>query len=134
MFDREEILANISDLYKDVHGFRPLGVNYSALDDSKLESEYMQLLRAVEENSNRNRQLGNAAVDIFRKEVREAMALVGCDWTHGVAIVCDSYGVSLLEDPELVCFELTLPYSMAKYIREAAHAYINRVEALSQTI
>ena len=66
--EREDVMMWVSDLYKDVYGFRPRGYNFDAFSNAELTEFVNDLL----EESEREAQMEAAAVE---KAIEDVMSL-----------------------------------------------------------
>ena len=102
----EEMQGAYSDLYKDVHGFRPRGFHgwddYNALG-AEIEWLYGQLEQVMEQE----KQDQARAVERFEARVADTIAMGA--GTREVAIRWIAQAM-VNPDPEFLCFDLGIPY------------------------
>lgn len=79
-----------SDLYKDVHGFRPRYIRFNSIEhfDECYTNLCAELSMQIDED--RIRQAENLA--LFAERVRETMELCNCDERRAVEIIADAEG------------------------------------------
>jgi hypothetical protein len=79
-----------SDLYKDVHGFRPRYIRFASIEefDARYTELCADLSMLLDEDA--NRQIAN--LEKFAERVRETMELCNCDQRRAVEIIADAEG------------------------------------------
>ena len=60
---KDELLQTLRDLFKDVHGVRPRGMNYDLCSITDLQSEVATLQRMLDEELRHQRKLEDAAIN-----------------------------------------------------------------------
>ena len=74
-FDRSDVLNYISDLYKDVNGFRPRGYGFNEWSDAELNSFWDDLIVQLKENEAEERLQEIADVKSFEDQVQRTIDL-----------------------------------------------------------
>ncbi|MAZ31198.1 MAG: hypothetical protein CMP57_03785 [Flavobacteriales bacterium] len=73
--EKDECLMWISDLYKDVHGFRPRGYNWDAFSFQELTDFVNDLSDQADAEMERERRDAEDAAEFFNKRVQEVIDL-----------------------------------------------------------
>lgn len=79
-----------SDLYKDVHGFRPRYVRFASLEE--FDARYTELCAELSMQIDEDRVRQAANLEKFAERVRETMELCNCDQRRAVEIIADAEG------------------------------------------
>ena len=79
-----------SDLYKDVHGFRPRYIRFNSIEhfDECYTNLCAELSMQIDEDKIRQ----SANLEKFAERVRETMELCNCDQRRAVEIIADAEG------------------------------------------
>jgi len=104
--EEEQLLTEISDVYKDIHGFRPRSVlNGKSVED--LRSFLADLHTEAEATFIRNKQAQLSNVADFEELIKSTRAICSCDRSSAVRFLMDAE-----EDPdvEYIEFVYNLPY------------------------
>ena len=104
-----------SDLYKEVHGFRPRDHYFWKANDEQKQEIWDSLLAEHERVLSDEMIRQNQAVLDFERQVNLCISHGAKDRTEAVAWVIDSLkstAVDLMYGAERVCYEFGLPYSM----------------------
>ncbi len=115
--EREDILCNISDLYKDVHGFRNRSMNYSLLSDSDLKEEYDYLLQQLNFVMEEQEQFEKKNYEEFKKHIASIQAMCNCSKRKALRFILDAHGLLKSKDYEYLCFQLGLNYNVAQEMK-----------------
>ena len=114
----DDFACMISDLYKDVNGFRPRGEGFwsrmEAMTDEGREAYFRTLVEdlKVVERMEDERKAAAAAIVRFDKFVAETIALGAKDTATAYRWIMD--GSDADGDWEYLCFEHGLPYGFFK--------------------
>ena len=110
--EKVECLMWISDLYKDVYGFRPRGYNFEAWSFQELTDFINDLLKQSEEEEEYERQ-------VEQKAIEDVMSL-GCDKKTALRWLDDADAHYVWNDDEFAIED------MKKYGWEAKHKEDNK--------
>ena len=104
MSEKDQLLTTISDVYKDVNGFRPRGYFDYSVGELKcvLDELYKDMEREIIENHNAEL----VAMDQFEKHVESVKSMCNCDRERAIVFIMDSEDV---RDKEELCLNLNLP-------------------------
>lgn len=111
---RDQLLSIYSDVYKDVHGFRPRGGNISLMSEDDLEAQILILHAEVSTEERERESREQQAAHRFEQRVLKTIESGAGDretairWIHEAE---DTDG-----DAEFLCFRLGLPYD---YLQKA---------------
>jgi hypothetical protein len=114
---REDILSNMSDLYKDVHGFRNRSFNYSVLSDADLKSEYDYLIAQLDFKIEQEKIFQKQNYKAFKKHLNDVCTICNCSKRKAIRFMLDAYGLLQSKDYDFLCFHFGLNYSVAKEMK-----------------
>jgi|TARA_R100000306_G_C4260234_1_gene84923 hypothetical protein len=106
--------SEVSDLYKDVHGFRPNSRWYEIWDSSVDEVKqrlWHELLVDLKYVLKEERERKERSIEIFNEQVDSIAELTGVDNKTALRWFIQSLNLNSYEDGEEVCYKLGLPYS-----------------------
>lgn len=79
-----------SDLYKDVHGFRPRYISFASVEE--FDARYTELCAELSMQIEEDKVRQAANLEKFAERVRETMELCNCDQRRAVEIIADAEG------------------------------------------
>ena len=79
-----------SDLYKDVHGFRPRYITFASIEE--FDARYTELCAELSMQIDEDKIRQAANLEKFADRVRETMELCNCDQRRAVEIIADAEG------------------------------------------
>ena len=79
-----------SDLYKDVHGFRPRYITFTSVEE--FDARYTELCAELSRQIDEDRIRQSANLEAFAERVRETMELCNCDSNRAIEIIADAEG------------------------------------------
>lgn len=79
-----------SDLYKDVHGFRPRYISFASIEE--FDARYTELCAELSMQIDEDRVRQAANLEKFAQRVMETMELCNCDQRRAVEIIADAEG------------------------------------------
>lgn len=79
-----------SDLYKDVHGFRPRYITFASVEE--FDARYTDLCAELSMQIDEDKVRQSANLERFAERVRETMELCNCDQRRAVEIIADAEG------------------------------------------
>ena len=79
-----------SDLYKDVHGFRPRYMTFASIEE--FDARYSELCAELSMQIDEDKIRQAANLEKFADRVRETMELCNCDQRRAVEIIADAEG------------------------------------------
>lgn len=79
-----------SDLYKDVHGFRPRYIRFASLEE--FDARYTELCAELSMQIEEDKVRQAANLEKFAERVMETMKLCNCDQVRAVEIIADAEG------------------------------------------
>jgi hypothetical protein len=102
--DIEEISDDgISDLHKEVHGFRPSAIfmkNFRAFDKETQQNLWDALCDQLEENNLIKQQKEATALVEFRNNVRQTVRFCDIDWRGAVRFLAEADGEHIEDDEQ----------------------------------
>ena len=93
----------ISDLHKEVHGFRPSAIfmkNFRAFDKKTQQSLWDALCEQLDENNLIQQQKEAKALVEFRDNVRQTVRFCDIDWRGAVRFLADADGEYIDDDEQ----------------------------------
>lgn len=93
----------ISDLHKEVHGFRPTAIfmkNFRAFDKETQQSLWDALCEQLEENSKAEAEEEAKALVEFRDNVRRTVRFCNIDWRGAVRFLAEADGEHIEDDEQ----------------------------------
>lgn len=106
----DQLLAELSDLYKEVYGIRPRGM-YNDYTVSQLEVEIEHLVQQAKYEHEQEIIRQNESAAKFEKKISELITMGAGDRSTAIRWLCD---VNI--DREMMEYEFDLPYG---YLKEA---------------
>lgn len=85
--------ATVSDLHKEAYGFRPSATFWSiwnSSNDNYKQSEWDDLIRAMEESMEQEKEQQARALVNFRKLLKTTMATCSTDWKNALRILMEA--------------------------------------------
>lgn len=79
-----------SDLYKDVHGFRPRYITFSSIEE--FDARYTELCAELSMQIEEDKVRQAANLEAFAQRIQETMELCNCDQRRAVEIIADAEG------------------------------------------
>ena len=79
-----------SDLYKDVHGFRPRYARFASIEE--FDARYTELCAELSMQIEDDKVRQSANLEKFAERVRYTMELCNCDQVRAVEIIADAEG------------------------------------------
>ena len=79
-----------SDLYKDVHGFRPRYIRFNSIEH--FDECYTNLCAELSMHEEADRVRQSANLEKFVERIRETMQLCSCDKVRALEIIADAEG------------------------------------------
>ena len=79
-----------SDLYKDVHGFRPRYITFSSIEE--FDARYTELCAELSMQIEEDKVRQSANLEAFAQRIQETMELCNCDQRRAVEIIADAEG------------------------------------------
>lgn len=113
MTDRENLINMISDISKDVYGFR-LRLNFSAMSDAELETKYESLIESLEVVLAQEKKEKEKSYNEWVSHINFYMAAFNISISDAIRWDMDSYKTT---DVEEYCYESNLPYSCYDVIK-----------------
>jgi hypothetical protein len=89
--EREDVLAIMSDLHKDVYGFRPRNVDYDSFTNEELAEEYDFLCVRLQEEMEEERRWKSHNIKEFHKGLVKTMDCANCDHVTAIRYMFDAY-------------------------------------------
>lgn len=89
--EREGVLQIMSDLHKDVYGFRPRYIDYEAFTNEELADEYNFLLNRLDEVMEEERKFEAQKVAEFHSGLKKTMECANCDHVTALRYMFDAY-------------------------------------------
>lgn len=93
----------ISDLHKEVHGFRPSAIfmkNFRAFDKKTQESLWDALCEQLDKNNLIQQQKEAEALVEFRNSVRQTVRFCNIDWRGAVRFLAEAEGEHIEDDEQ----------------------------------
>jgi hypothetical protein len=93
----------ISDLHKEVHGFRPSAIfmkNFRAFDKKTQESLWDALCEQLDKNNLIQQQKEAEALVEFRNSVRQTVRFCNIDWRGAVRFLAEADGEHIEDDEQ----------------------------------
>ena len=115
MARKDELISTLWDLYKDVNGIRPRGINYASWSEEKLDREVEHLSRMLEITLVEEREVEAANAAKFEARITAMMQDHNITRASALRWIHDAEGTNGNDDG--LEFELGLPYG---YFRQAA--------------
>lgn len=112
---KEQLEANVWDMYKEAHGIRPRHLNLSAMTETELEAECQRLEGEIEMAEKARRADEAAAVSRFCKRIEEVIRTGAKDRETALRWIHEADGTN--GDDEYLCYLNGLPYG---FFRAAA--------------
>lgn len=108
MFDRDQAISDYSDMYKELHGVRPRGVDTSSWTEEKFEEVFRELAESLKICAEEDARAEQQAIAEFEDKVTELLS-IGCrDRRTAVIWLAGSVNET---DPNAVCWQFGLPYN-----------------------
>ena len=108
--NRAEMLQVISDLHKDVYGFRPRGMGYSEMSDADLSAEFQNLLDNLEVVMADDARREAAAIAKFEANIASVIASGAGDRATAIRWFRDANRDDWMGDDSLR-YDLGLPWN-----------------------
>ena len=89
--EREDVLAIMSDLHKDVYGFRPRTIDYNSFTNEELAEEYDFLCKRLGEEMEEERRWKSHNIKEFHKGLKKTMECANCDHVTAIRYMFDAY-------------------------------------------
>jgi len=105
---QQSLYGTFSDMYKDLHGFRPKHIDTSTWTEEKFEKEFEEMSAAISIQIDEEREFQNNNVIAFEERVAKVIATGAGDretalrWIHEAE---NSNG-----DSDYLCFLMNIPY------------------------
>lgn len=80
-------LCVLSDLHKDVYGFRPKGDAFLRMSEDKIAAEFERLATENESQMRREEQRQSLNAFLFVEDIKNVMKTCGCDERRAIQIV-----------------------------------------------
>lgn len=124
----------LSDLYKEVYGFRPRGLFWEVWEKASVEDKRKiqdGLLEANERQMEEERIREDDMVADFEVTIMEIRSILNCNEEKAIEVYLESLGLKSYEygDPGYVLWSAHLPYSLEKRIANAClRIYSTRID------
>lgn len=121
---REDILDNISDVYKEAFGFRPRGYGFDTMTLAQLEELYNEWIYRGELNYRIEQKRQALALEQFEERVADLIKMGASNRENAIRWIVDGLDDDYM-DGKHVCYLLDVPYSFSAEF-EAAIRQINK--------
>ena len=111
---REQLQDFIYYRHKDAYGVKGRHYDFDAMSYAELDAEACRIDDAAHEQYKHERRCDAEALVEFRANIRKVRDICGCDRKTAIRYMIEQFAGEY--DPSYVCYSLSLPYSMAKYI------------------
>lgn len=106
--EEEQLLTEISDIFKDINGFRPRGI-LSGMGVPELRAYLETLYKESEVNFRLEQEAEVERIDTFEKSVKNTMKYCNCDRKDAIRYLMDAHNCK--DDYGMFCYENGLPYN-----------------------